>query len=208
MKLKSVKKHTNKYKKYRKYKKNRTNKLKLYKNKIIKGGNKDILTANRFEEVVHFIKDRTIDSNIEYEECGTIEIIDRKYVVKLHEVPRTDMTRQSCNFEYYNNIIWHSHPQSSKFYPSIEDILKSIKVKNRNIVYSYIFTKFGFWTLHTIHHIDFQDDRIQRQITELLNNLYFETSRGREYNAEAVGKFIDSFNQMLSGILEISFTVY
>ena len=174
--------------------------------KVKIGGTKVIFTANRFVEMVNFIKEITIDSNIEHEICGTFEKHQSGYIVKQHEVDSIPgESRKHCRYEYHNKFIWHSHPTSSKFFPSLEDILKIIK--HARIEYSYIFTTFGFWTLRSIEHIEI-DDSLRERIDEMLTMLYHTTSRGREYNAESVATFISKINELLGGILEISFTPY
>ena len=174
----------------------------------LKGGNNEPILANRFSEIVRYIKDITIDSNINYEKCGTIKKEDGKYIMTIHEKESNqNELRNHCNLEYYDKIIWHSHPKISKFYPSLEDILKSIKTKNSQIIYSYIFTQFGFWTLYTINHIEVSDE-LKNKINDLLNKLYFMTERGRKYNHESVGTFINEINTLLTGTLQISFNVY
>ena len=135
----------------------------------LKGGNVEIFSANRFSEIVQYIKHITIDSNINYEKCGTISRQNERYIINLHEKESNiDELRHNCNLEYYDKIIWHSHPKIAKFYPSLEDILKSIKFKNSQIIYSYIFTQFGFWTLYTTNHIDVSDE-LKNKINDLLN---------------------------------------
>jgi hypothetical protein len=184
--------------------------------KIYKGGERDTFAANSFAEIINFIKHTTIDSNIENEECGTIKInhqespefINGKYTVKMHERERgATEGRHYCYYEYYDTIIWHSHPKVSKFYPSLEDILKIIKLNNKKIKYSYIFTGFGFWTLKSINHIDV-DTISPKQINDLLDRLYFGTNKGREYVEESVNRFIADLNSLLRGIIEIRFDKY
>jgi len=149
-----------------------------------------------------------LDDNIYYEKCGTISKTNDGYIINLHEKENNvDELRHHCNFEYYDQIIWHSHPKIAKFYPSLEDILKSIKLKNSQIKYSFIFTQFGFWTLYTINHIDVSDE-IKNKINDLLHKLYFSTKRGRTYNGVAVDTFIHEINALLDGILKISFNTY
>lgn len=78
--------------------------------------------------------------------------------------------RDACivNFDYSNFIhkklsLWHTHPKNSKFYPSVEDFLKSYFYKK-----SFIFTPFGMWIIQTDkkldHYINYLDE---------LNNYYF-----------------------------------
>ncbi len=174
----------------------------------LKGGSNETFSANRFSEIIQYIKHLTIDSNINYEKCGTIVKQNDRYIVNVHEKEsNADELRHHCNFEYYDKIIWHSHPTIAKFYPSLEDILKSIKFKNSQIMYSYIFTQFGFWTLHTEHHTDINDE-MKNNINELLNKLYFSTERGRVYNKKSVDVFMNEMNALLIGILKISFNAY
>jgi len=174
----------------------------------LKGGGAEIFSAKRFSEIIQYIKQITIDDNINYEKCGTISKTNNGYIVNVHEKENNvDELRHHCNFEYYDNIIWHSHPKIAKFYPSLEDILKSIKLKNSQIIYSYIFTQFGFWTLYTINHIDVSDE-LKNKINDLLNILYFSTERGRIYNSAAVDTFTDGINTLLLGTLQISFNSY
>jgi hypothetical protein len=184
--------------------------------KIYKGGERDLFSSNSFYEILNFIKRITIDSNIENEECGIIiinkpgspELLRGKYTVQIHERERGKTgTRLYCNYEYYSNIIWHSHPKVTKFYPSLEDILKIIKLKNKQIENSYIFTDFGFWALKSLNHIEI-NPTLTDEINQLLNRLYFETNKGREYIEESVNKFVGDLNILLEGIMTISFDKY
>ena len=176
--------------------------------KVIVGGHKAVVQLNTFNDIVVYIKERTIDSNIDYEECGTINNTGSGYIIKVHDSSFTSgETRKHCNFTYYDTIIWHSHPQTSKFYPSLEDMLKSIKIQNNRIKYSLIFNKFGYWTLHSINHIEINDS-LPKNITKLLDTLYFGTSKGQSYNAESIQIFINNMNRLLNNVLEISFTQY
>jgi len=171
------------------------------------GGTRQIV-ANSFSNVVNIIKERTIDSNINYEECGTIKKQNNEYIIEIHEEPLIpNENRIHCVNKYYDNIIWHSHPNKEKFYPSLEDILKIIKLKNKQIKYSYIFTEFGFWILKSINHIDF-DTKMTTSIRHLLDTLYFKTDNGRVYYEESVNEFLYNINYLLRDILQISFIIY
>jgi len=189
-------------------------KIHLTNNATLKGGSNEVFSAKRFSDIVQYIKDITIDSNINYEKCGTIRKTNDGYIVNLHDnadtptITHENQIRHYCNFEYYDKIIWHSHPKVAKFYPSLEDILKSIKLKNSQIIYSYIFTQFGFWTLYSKNHIDVMSDELKNKINELLNKLYFNTEKGRAYNNESVDDFINEMNTLLAGTLKISFNTY
>jgi hypothetical protein len=176
--------------------------------RLLKGGKSQILVSNSFRNIVKKIKEITIDNNIDYEKCGTISKTNEGYILNLHEAPtNTNELRYHCNFEYYEPIIWHSHPTIAKFYPSLEDIIKSIKKKNAQIRYSYIFTKFGFWTMYTINHINVNDE-LMHEIEQNLNKLYFSTERGRVYISESVNTFIHELNTLLNNVLHISFNPY
>jgi hypothetical protein len=60
--------------------------------------------------------------------------------------------RSTCNYEEHSNILWHTHPLTSRPWPSGEDIAKMIKRRpgeeNDKIpVVSLIFTKWGIWQI-------------------------------------------------------------
>jgi hypothetical protein len=172
---------------------------------------KSFISQKLKEQRERIIEEMTIkwDKTPKYcEKCGTISKQNERYIINLHEKESNiDELRHNCNLEYYDKIIWHSHPKIAKFYPSLEDILKSIKFKNSQIIYSYIFTQFGFWTLYTTNHIDVSDE-LKNKINDLLNKLYFMTEKGRTYNRESVYKFINEMNTLLTGTLQISFYPY
>lgn len=206
-----TKKRKNNKKKYNKKRKYRsTYSRKKY---ITKGGATNIFQANHIIDVLNHIKTIGIDNDLDYELCGTIEILRNKsykYELLLHDktLESTSSTRLSCNYEKYSNIIWHTHPHISKFFPSIEDILKVIKLRPKNIIKdSYIVTGFGIWQLSSINYINIDVD-IQKNIQQILDNLYRNTSRGREYESNAVNTAINDLNNLLENILNVNFFTY
>lgn len=210
-----TKKRKNNKKKYNKKRKYRINHSR--KKYITKGGARNIFQANHIIDVLNHIKTIGIDNDLDYELCGTIEIVRNKsykYELLLHDktLESTSSTRLSCNYEKYSNIIWHTHPHISKFFPSIEDILKVIKLRPKNIIKdSYIVTGFGIWQLSSINYIkidDDDDDDIRKNIQQILDNLYWNTSRGREYESNAINTAINELNDLLENILNVNFFTY
>lgn len=113
--------------------------------------------------------------------------------------------REFCEYERTNHrIIWHTHPATSKFYPSKEDFVKSLQATN-NVKYSYIFTAFGMWTLYTQKKVRIPSFGMYEDIQKALDRLYFATSCGREYKESRVQKMIERINKVLEGHLVISF---
>jgi hypothetical protein len=187
-----------------KRKKNR-NATKKRINKKQKGGLRNVYTTTDILDALKNIKNNTIDIDLDYELCGTIELVNNVYNVILHEVPIIESSsRKMCNYEKYDRIIWHTHPNTSKFYPSIEDIEKIIKLKNSIIQKSYIITKFGIWELTSINHININNS-MRNSIQNILDNLYFNTQKGRQYFEEPVNQAIEELNNLLENILVINF---
>ena len=178
------------------------------------GGETNIFSSNNFQDIILKIKEITIDNNIEHELCGTVAINRTnndmpKYSINLHNI-ETDTSRLSCNFEKYSEVIWHSHPAIAKYYPSVEDILKSIKIKNDEIKSSFIFTSFGYWQLDTIQHFVDENNinEIKNNINEILTTFYHSSNRGRKYNINSVAILMQELNTLLQGYLEIGFNLY
>jgi hypothetical protein len=72
-------------------------------------------------------------------------------------------------------IVWHTHPNTEKFYPSTEDILMVKKTrKGEKIKLSVIYTSIGIWTLQA-----FGDDLDTTEIERINTNFYRNCFRGR-----------------------------
>ena len=77
------------------------------------------------------------------------------------------------------SIIWHTHPNSSKFYPSVEDILTTKKLRrgNVNIKLSVIYTSIGVWLIEAL---DNDISEQQRKIMSDKNDqLYWNCFKGK-----------------------------
>jgi len=184
----------------------RTNKRNT-KKKIYKGGKKVIYTTDNFADAIDYIKQYIIDTDTSYEICGSIKP-DYYHTVMEHETPPLSTSRANCMYDDYNDsIIWHNHPKTSKFYPSLEDIAKVIKQKNRSLRMSFIFTHFGYWRLETIHHVEITHEMLDN-IKYWLDWLYYKTEKGRVYNEDAVNEMIVNLNILLNNILHIEFNLY
>lgn len=148
-----------------------------------------------------FIKNQvlTIDeirhniANDTKEMCGSIN--EGKYVFKKFGPEITQQIRGSCQLDHHYPKIWHTHPHNSKFYPSLEDIIKVIK----NLTYmSVIFTNFGYWTLYCKdeHKYIIDKDSLIRHITKI-NDTFYEITNGGKSGAEC--KRINTYiNQLTS----------
>lgn len=169
-------KSTNKrsYKKYRKTRKSRRNKKQ-------KGGTHTVVTL---DDIIASITDTT------QEHCGYIDK-DGKYMLTDIGPEKTENSRGTCN-QVKAPIIWHTHSSVSKYYPSIEDINKVLKYPEINT--SYIYNRYGYWTLN------YKGKRIltdieKRQIsTDILDRFYNNTKNGREYNRDAIDDLVSSIN--------------
>lgn len=93
-------------------------------------------------------------------------------------------------------VLWHTHPKTSKYYPSIEDLL--LIIQSDIVEKSYIYTIYGYWR---IKYLQFLDDYTYRKpvidlITDATNKFYWRTERGREYNLRAIDRFVEEINQL------------
>jgi hypothetical protein len=77
------------------------------------------------------------------------------------------------------SIIWHTHPNKSKFYPSVEDILTTKKLRRGgvNIKLSVIYTSIGVWLIEAL---DNDVSEQQRKIMSDKNDqLYWNCFKGK-----------------------------
>ena len=117
-----------------------------------------------------------ISSGYDKEMCGYIINNILYTAVKQHD-------KSKCYWKTpYQQVIWHTHPLQSKYYPSYQDILKIIK--HININQSYILTSQGFWILSYQGYINNWEQYIEK-IQKYLNAFYGFTGRGRQRTAQA-----------------------
>jgi hypothetical protein len=131
---------------------------------------------------------RTIETtNKEY--CGYIDRVGN-YVLTDIGPEKTETSRGTCN-QVKAPIIWHTHSSASKYYPSAEDINKVLKHPEINS--STIYTQYGYWTLDYIGERILTTDEIQ-VINDILRQFYNNTTKGREYNSDAINNLVNSIN--------------
>jgi hypothetical protein len=75
----------------------------------------------------------------------------------------------------FYGIVWHTHPNTSKFYPSTEDIIMVKKTRDgEQIKLSVIYTSIGIWTLQALG-----DDLDTTEIEKINADFYRNCFRGR-----------------------------
>lgn len=127
----------------------------------------------------------------DYEVCGHVinhPTLKDKYTLYF-EAEGNSSGRAMCQHIKYSFMIWHTHPQSSKGYPSMEDIRKILQRKE--IKFSFIFTSWGVWELSSGIKGNVPVE-MQKEITELGDWLYRKTNRGRALPTGNTGKSIIS----------------
>ena len=110
-----------------------------------------------------------------------------------------DYTRNNCQTRKYKKMIYHTHPFVSKSYPSMEDILKIIKMKNKIIKVSIIFTRWGIWELNCNKKSDNIPKEIIIKVNEQLTNIYQSQNNGKcELRSKSLlQKSINNINKIL-----------
>ena len=147
---------------------------------------------DRDDEVCGFLKSNRTDNYLELDEQENIS---------------TDYTRNSCKTKGNRKMIYHTHPFVSKSYPSIEDILKIIKLKNKIIKVSIIFTRWGIWELHCSKKTDKIPKEIINDVDKQLTNIYHNQNNGKDElrSKPLLQKSINNINDILS---EYDFKMY
>jgi len=151
-----------------------------------------------------------------HEVCGFIEKgeLNSLQVIQKENVSKSD--RMSCQTRGLSQVIYHTHPNISKFYPSSEDILKIVKEKNKEIMCSIIFTKYGIWEIVRKNFVfyDLTDDKedIEKTVKEILANIYNNNAKGRKLkDVDDIYTNINLIKEILSDYLidiDIHFTLW
>lgn len=114
----------------------------------------------------------------------------------------------ACSTGVNYPIVWHTHPKTSKYYPSVVDIVKILKHSSK---ISYIFVPYGFWKLECpsvysgfremlgIKKEDYDNaDKITQRIYFLLQNFYRATQKGKDFNKELVDGLVSQLNDQIN----------
>jgi hypothetical protein len=128
---------------------------------------------SKLEDSLEYCGKYVID-NISAIKSGTTCILRRHQdiegAVDKHGRPFCDIYEK----QFYG-IVWHTHPNTSKFYPSTEDIIMIKKTRyGEKIKLSVIYTSIGIWTLQALGD-DLDTTKIDRINTEFYRNCF----RGR-----------------------------
>jgi hypothetical protein len=192
----------NYYKKYIKYKNKYIN---LLNNQIQGGRNSTPIESNIQEITIEDINNDIVTQNREI--CGIINN-DKIYLTMIGPIPdSSNGIRASCQLGHYNetntSIIWHTHPITEKFYPSVEDICKVMKYQ---VTYCYLFTSKLRWKIvcNSIYDKTIIDT-YKKGIDEINNKLYFKYNNyntrdplSNPYYNSILTEYINNLNNYLS----------
>jgi hypothetical protein len=139
---------------------------------------------DRNDEVCGFLKSNKTDNYLELDEQENIS---------------RDYSRNSCQTRKSKKMIYHTHPFVSKSYPSIEDIFKIVKMKNKIIKVSIIFTRWGIWELICNKKIEKIPKEIINKVNDQLTNIYENQNNGKgELRSKSLlQKSINNINKIL-----------
>ena len=131
------------------------------------------------------------------EVCGHLIAQEKGgYLPYLNSVGEKD----TCQHSSYSKYIWHTHPENSKGYPSVVDIVKVIK--NRSIISkSFIFTTWGIWCVSANpSHLNAKVlENIKKDLENYLADIYFATKKGKVLtNEHIVKKIINSISRKIN----------
>ncbi len=102
--------------------------------------------------------------------------------------------RAYCNYKKYSSVIFHSHPKTSRSYPSYEDIEK---VKNHdNIKVSIIATRWGIYVIKRDDNTVIITDK--DKVEKYLNSIYnLENSTGFSKVEKTLGELTRDIEESL-----------
>lgn len=126
------------------------------------------------------------------ESCGVLLENGVPYIDRVEEYK--EGIRNSCRMTRYSEVIWHTHPFTSKGYPSVEDI-DMILYEGSPIRVSLVFTTWGVWFIYNLMYGKPGKIELSRDVKPILDHLYFHTQRGRQYEKKAVDNAINSLNK-------------
>ena len=137
-------------------------------------------------------------SDDDFEICGYIDTVDHKFIYINRGESKKKKEKASCPFSQIKQYThsWHTHPSTSKYYPSTTDLWKNFKYNQKTMI---IFTRYGMWQIQYDGKKKYKKipQEICYKIKEIETNFYNNTERGRDWNKEAVDKYKKEINELL-----------
>ena len=128
--------------------------------------------------------------NDSFEICGHMN--ERNYTFMTIGA-RDSSGRKYCDIGSAEKL-WHTHPSTSKYYPSVEDLLKVLTDCN----HSEIFTKYGKWIIFCNTKIPKNRTTVfEDELKKLTHAFYHATEKGRTYNEAVTLSLGDNISQYM-----------
>lgn len=142
------------------------------------------------------------------EVCGNImEIEGRAVLVDVSEGTFDGVSKRPiCKPIKVSRMYFHTHPVTSKAYPSSEDILTVMKRKKFQVEKYIVFTSWGIWVMSSRKKDDFSSQEKTalslKKLDKILGQLFRNTQRGRleitPENKETLFENIEIFVRQVS----------
>lgn len=120
--------------------------------------------------------------SINNEICGNLyetqtgsmaSVVDRKGIIENDRVKVIP--------SMYTKYMWHTHPHTSKSYPSSEDIVRILGIHKDNVC-EIIFTSWGIWKLFCNYKKELSERKknfLLHEIQKILDVIYYSTEKGK-----------------------------
>jgi hypothetical protein len=133
------------------------------------------------KQLLEYIKINFLPKNVEV--CGNLININNNAVLfNVVEGSFDEKGRPLCLIPKADLVNFHTHPLSSKSYPSAEDIISMMKMKKQRIEKEVVFTKWGIWVISSRKKDNFTEDKKANallRLTQFGDSLYRKTEKGR-----------------------------
>jgi len=115
--------------------------------------------------------------------------------------------RKECVLSRYEDIIFHTHPNSTKPYPSAEDFLKIFKKrKGKNPIISFVITVWGVWEIKCTEKKEVTEvDSLLTTLRDIILKRIYE--QGGIYNEKVIKYTCYNVMNFLKG-MEVNFKVW
>ena len=185
----------------KRYKKRRKKSIKQKRKSFTQGGMQSIITCpgTCYQTTVLPVLFHAFTNQNEI--CGCAKWYNNKFQLYREQ---DEGEKGYCYFTDEYDILWHTHPYTSKPYPSTTDLLKVVKYNN-NI--SFIFCIFGLWT---IKFSERRDNAVINKIREKIGEkggieyTYYDiTKRGMQPTAKALHNYIEGIKLIFNNELGV-----
>jgi hypothetical protein len=158
------------------------------------------ITSKNIQDILQLIMRNNAEA------CGIMTVQDEHLIPFIDSFGESEGPRKMCNYTRLSKYVWHTHTKDSISYPSAEDYVAMIKLRDGvTVKTSIVFTFWGIWELYSANKLK-MGDRLREALINGIKSteydIYSKSGRGRgAVEIEVVNTYIANVIKAIEKLL-------